>query len=151
MSGKKIIIIDDSREITDVYGTLLQREGYEVQVANTGGDGLRLVHRNPPDLIILDGKMPDMDGNEVLVFMGADARLSGVPIIFLSGLVPPGKSGMKSNGVTYLSKLADFDAVLKVVKEELAKQQGAVPPRKTSAPKMSFTRLNWDDGGTGKT
>src|SRR4051812_39027065 len=61
-----ILIIDDEREITNVLSTYFERAGHEVMTAASGSDGVMLIQRARPDLVLLDLKLPDMTGFEVL-------------------------------------------------------------------------------------
>jgi DNA-binding NtrC family response regulator len=62
----KILVIDDDRGIRHLLMALLSRKGYEVVLAEDGPRGLELFHHEQPDVIVLDLKMPDMDGLRVL-------------------------------------------------------------------------------------
>ena len=62
----RVLVVDDEREIRDVLTDYLEGEGCAVATAATGGDALESVRRNPPDVILLDVKMPGVDGLEVL-------------------------------------------------------------------------------------
>ena len=62
----KILVIDDESSIRDLLDTLLSRKGYDVILAENGRKGLELFRREHPDVIILDLKMPEMDGLTVL-------------------------------------------------------------------------------------
>jgi len=62
----KILVIDDEQGIRNLLDTLLRRKGYDVILAESGRKGLELFRREHPDVIVLDLKMPEMDGIEVL-------------------------------------------------------------------------------------
>jgi len=62
MGKPKIIIIDDEQELLDLLKMSLQMEGYEVSTAIDGDEGLKMINENPPDLIICDILMPNVDG-----------------------------------------------------------------------------------------
>lgn len=62
MTEKKILLIDDDREMTDEVSEILTDDGYLVTVANDGADGDQLLQSNCYDLVLLDLKMPRMDG-----------------------------------------------------------------------------------------
>lgn len=62
----KVLLIDDEQSIRDLLDTLLQRKGYDVVLAANGQKGLELFRRERPDVIVLDLKMPGMDGLTVL-------------------------------------------------------------------------------------
>lgn len=62
----KILIIDDEQGIRDLLDTLLRRKGYDVVVAENGREGLKVFRRERPDVVVLDLKMPGVDGLTVL-------------------------------------------------------------------------------------
>ncbi|MCD4672239.1 MAG: response regulator transcription factor [Anaerolineaceae bacterium] len=68
MEGKKqtILLVDDDEDITYTLSTFLNRCGFECQVASNGQEGLRILKKTPPDLIVCDVIMPEMDGREFL-------------------------------------------------------------------------------------
>ena len=61
-----VLVIDDQEGIRNLLDTLLSRKGYEVVLASNGKKGLELFHRKRPDVVVLDLKMPQMDGLTVL-------------------------------------------------------------------------------------
>ena len=76
-----ILLVDDEPAIQRAVGPLLRSRGYDVTIAGTGADALRLVAEHPPDLIVLDLGLPDLEGTEVC----RRVRLaSAVPIVVLS-------------------------------------------------------------------
>jgi two-component system, OmpR family, response regulator len=62
----KILVIDDEQGIRNLLDTLLSRKGYDVVLADSGRKGLELFRRERPDVVVLDLKMPEMDGLTVL-------------------------------------------------------------------------------------
>ena len=80
-ANAKILLVDDEPAIQRALGPLLRSRGYDVTIAGTGADALRLVAEQPPDLIVLDLGLPDLEGTEVC----RRVRLaSTVPIVVLS-------------------------------------------------------------------
>ena len=78
-----ILVIDDEPGIRDLLDTLLRRKGYDVVVAESGQKGLEVFHRERPDVVVLDLKMPGMDGLTVLQEV---RRLNPLqPVIVLTG------------------------------------------------------------------
>jgi two-component system KDP operon response regulator KdpE len=77
----RILLVDDEPAIQRAVGALLRARGYDVDIAGTGGDALRLLRDRPPDLIVLDLGLPDLEGTEVCRRVRADSR---VPIVVLS-------------------------------------------------------------------
>lgn len=83
----KILVIDDEQGIRDLLDTLLQRKGYDVVLAASGQKGLELLRREQPDVIVLDLKMPGMDGLTVLQQIRSfDSKK---PVIILTGAGTP--------------------------------------------------------------
>ena len=78
---KRILIVDDERQITRMLRTALQSSGYEVAVANNGLEALERIREQPPDLIITDLAMPELNGVELTQTV---RRASETPIIVLS-------------------------------------------------------------------
>jgi len=83
MAKSRILVIDDEAAIRDSLRMTLEYEGYDVQVAATGQEGLALAERESPDLVVLDVKMPGMDGIEVLDRLRAMNET--VPVVVISG------------------------------------------------------------------
>jgi DNA-binding response OmpR family regulator len=85
MSGKKILIVDDTPGNVDVLRKTLESRGYQISVAPSGEMSLKIVARNLPDLILLDIMMPGIDGFETCLKFRGLPELKETPIIFLSG------------------------------------------------------------------
>jgi DNA-binding response OmpR family regulator/anti-sigma regulatory factor (Ser/Thr protein kinase) len=83
----RILVVDDLPAAREVLAELLQPEGYVLQFAASGAEALRLALESPPDVILLDVMMPDMDGYEVCQRLRAAPQLAEVPILFLSALI----------------------------------------------------------------
>jgi diguanylate cyclase (GGDEF)-like protein len=80
----RILVVDDSRTQLDWLVQVLQREGYDVRSAASGKEALLKVRTEPPDLVLLDMILPDMDGLEVLRFVKARPEDQFIPVIILS-------------------------------------------------------------------
>jgi diguanylate cyclase (GGDEF)-like protein len=80
----RILVVDDSRTQLDWLVEVLQREGYLVRTAADGKDAIRKVRTEPPDLVLLDLVLPDMDGLEVLRLIKARKEEDFIPVIILS-------------------------------------------------------------------
>jgi diguanylate cyclase (GGDEF)-like protein len=80
----KILVVDDSRTQLDWLVQVLEREGYDVRAAQDGKEAIRLVRIEPPDLVLLDQILPDMDGLEVLRIVKARPEDQFIPVIILS-------------------------------------------------------------------
>ncbi len=76
-----ILVVDDERDIRELLGVLLERGGHDVRLACDGRAGLRAFHAHPPDLVILDVTMPELDGWQTLERI---RDLSDVPVLMLT-------------------------------------------------------------------
>jgi len=84
MDMPNIVVVEDDPDLLLVLKESLSREGYQVQTANNGVDGLKLIKATAPDLVCLDIMMPGMDGIEVCRELRADKNLQGLPIMMLT-------------------------------------------------------------------
>jgi len=85
MTEKQLVVyIEDEPEMTELVKIILRREGYEVLGAKGGQEGLELIRKELPDLVLLDLMMPDMDGWEVYQQLQASEETSGIPVIVVT-------------------------------------------------------------------
>lgn len=80
----KILIIEDDLDVAEMLNAYFRVQGYEVFTVNWGEDGVRSCQTVHPDLVILDIRLPDIDGYEVARRLRGDRRTADVPIIFLT-------------------------------------------------------------------
>jgi CheY-like chemotaxis protein len=106
-----IMIVDDNPANLKLLEDMLRQHGYEVRSFPRGRLALAAAAQEPPDLILLDINMPEMNGYEVCEQLKASAGLSGIPVIFLSALnaVEDKVKGFRSGGVDYISKPFQFE------------------------------------------
>ena len=83
-SGKLILCIEDEQEMIDLIRLILNRRGFDVRGAISGEEGLKIIRKEHPDLILLDLMMPDMDGWEVYQQMKADEATKNIPVIVVT-------------------------------------------------------------------
>ena len=109
-----LLVVDDDLLFRQTLEALLAGEGYEVRCAPSGGMALMFAGEDPPDLILLDIRLPDMDGFEVCRRLREDPRTGRVPVIFISGLdeVVDKVKGFAAGGVDYLTKPVQGEEVL---------------------------------------
>lgn len=81
---QKILIIEDEKVLMELIHRKLEKEGYIVETAEDGEDGLKKMSDIKPDLVLLDIVMPKMDGFEVLEIVQKDQVLKTIPVIILS-------------------------------------------------------------------
>lgn len=80
----KILIVEDDLDVAEMLNAYFRVQGYEVFTVNWGEDGVRSCQTVHPDLVILDIRLPDIDGYEVARRLRSDRRTADVPIIFLT-------------------------------------------------------------------
>ncbi|MDD4990345.1 MAG: response regulator [Candidatus Pacebacteria bacterium] len=86
---KKILIIEDEEIISDLLAKKLSQIGYEVKVAFNGQEGLEMLYKEKPDLVLIDIVMPKKDGFETIAEMKGDETLKGIPVIIISNSGQP--------------------------------------------------------------
>lgn len=101
-----ILIVDDNPNNLQVLGGILQESGYTIRPALSGEIALRAIHVHQPDLILLDIRMPGMDGYEICTRLKADALLRDIPVIFISALneIEDKLSAFRAGAVDYITK-----------------------------------------------
>ncbi|HHW44598.1 response regulator [Desulfofundulus thermobenzoicus] len=119
----RILIIDDEEHLCWALERALQQEGYHVHTATSGVKGLELIREKQPNLVILDLKMPEMDGLEVL--KKAREIQPRMPVIMLTahGTIETAIEAMKMGAADYLTKPFDLDELKLVIKQNLRVSQ----------------------------
>jgi CheY-like chemotaxis protein len=113
--AKRILVVDDEPDIVKVVVFRLKKEGYDLQIAIDGQQGLELAKTMKPDLILLDITLPKMNGYEVCERIKTDEALKHIPIIFMTASVSAGafNERFSSTGAQgYVSKPFDFQHLL---------------------------------------
>lgn len=113
-SRADIVIVDDVPENLHLLESMLRQRGYRVRSFPRGRLALAAAAKTPPDLILLDVGMPDMNGYETCKRLKADPRLAGIPVIFISALAETERKldGFRSGGVDYVGKPFQVEEVL---------------------------------------
>lgn len=87
MGNKKVLVVDDERDMRIFVSTVVETSGFEAAVARDGAEALQKAHSNPPALVILDVMMPKIDdGIQTYRQFRTDPSLSHIPIIMLSAI-----------------------------------------------------------------
>ena len=105
-AGASILVVDDSSQNLKLLSKILTESGYTVRPANNGRTALESAQRQLPDLVLLDIRMPEMDGFETCRQFKADKRTQKIPIIFISGLeeVEDKVAAFNAGGIDYILK-----------------------------------------------
>jgi DNA-binding response OmpR family regulator len=80
----RVLVVDDDPEIVDAVGEALQDDGYVVETATDGAAALKRVLEAPPDLIVLDVRMPNLNGWEFCEIVRRQSHTRDVPVLFLT-------------------------------------------------------------------
>jgi len=120
-----ILIVDDTPDNLRLLTKILESKGYSVRKSLNGRMALQGVHRDPPDLILLDINMPEMNGYEVCQKLKASETTAQIPIIFISALerLEDKVRAFELGGVDYVTKPFQEQEVLMRVKNQLIIQQ----------------------------
>jgi formate hydrogenlyase transcriptional activator len=121
----RLLIVDDDPGARQTLTALLSQEGYEIRCATEGRTALMFAEADPPDLILLDVRLPDLDGFEVCRRLRGSEKTGRVPVIFLIGLEEPADKirGFESGGVDYITRPFHAAEVLARVEAHLALQR----------------------------
>ncbi|AFM40705.1 response regulator with CheY-like receiver, AAA-type ATPase, and DNA-binding domains [Desulfosporosinus acidiphilus SJ4] len=172
----KILVVDDEERMCWALERALSHEGYQVMTATRGLDGIRLAQTNEPSLVILDLKMPDIDGIEVLKEL--KALNSKIPVIMITahGTIDTAIEAMKLGATDYITKpfklekikvqvqqalhLSNLESQVNFLQQELGKQYGKLigqsePMKEVTllirqVAKTGTTVLITGESGTGK-
>ena len=115
----KILVIDDEAGIGDILQKILVREGHEVLTATNGKDGIKHVKKGSVDMVILDIKMPEMDGIEVLEKIHEIDKNIVVVMLTAYGTLGTAREAMRLGAYDYITKPFDNEFVTAMVKEGL--------------------------------
>jgi CheY-like chemotaxis protein len=80
-----ILVVEDDPTTSEILRILLEDTGCRIVTALSGRDAIDNLRRDPPNLITLDMRLPDLDGSEILSLLSADDQLSTIPVIVVSG------------------------------------------------------------------
>jgi len=113
LTQSNIMVVDDNPDNLKVLEDMLRQEGYEVRSFPRGRLALTAAMRNPPDLILLDINMPEMNGYEVCEHLKSTEEVSDIPVIFLSALdeTEDKVKAFRTGAVDYISKPFQFEEV----------------------------------------
>lgn len=154
---KKILVIDDNKEIRENIAEIISLSNYEVVTADNGKKGVELALKQPPDLIVCDIMMPELDGYGVLHLLAKHIETYGIPFIFLTAKSEKAdlRKGMEMGADDYITKPFDSIELLNAIeirlkKSELIKQSASknhedINSFISNASEMSSLKLTSDE------
>ena len=109
-----LLVVDDDLNTRQTMEAFLSGQGYEVRCAPNGETALMFAHEDPPELILLDIRLPDLDGFQVCRRLKEGQKTSDIPVIFISGLdeMVDKVKGFAAGGVDYITKPFQGEEVL---------------------------------------
>lgn len=113
--ASRILVVDDEPAVAEVLLDFFAEAGYTVDVALTGRDALTLIQRTPPDVVLLDIRMPDMDGVEVLRRIRAAHPTLPVIMITANDDIGLARATLKMGALDYVSKPFDYGYLAQAV------------------------------------
>jgi DNA-binding NtrC family response regulator len=116
---KRILVMDDEENVQESLKIILSYQGYEVELASTGAQGLKMLHEAAYDLLILDLKMPDQDGFEILKIVRRDYPALKVILITGFGTLDIARKALALGAIHYFDKPMDLDRFIRKIKTAL--------------------------------
>ena len=118
--AKRILVVDDIEDNLSLLQAILMEEGYEVDITKDGKSALAKIEASPPDLLLLDAMMPQMNGYEVTQRIRQNKNLPFIPILMITAYedanVP---EGLDLGANDFIRKPIDFDELMSRVKATL--------------------------------
>lgn len=126
-----VLLVDDSPEALGFLTEALEQSGFSVLIATSGTSALNIVDRITPDIILLDAVMPGMDGFETCERLKANASVSQVPVVFMTGLTETEHvvRALEAGGVDYLTKPINIDELRARIRVHLTNARSAQSAR----------------------
>ncbi len=123
-SGARLLLVDDDPGLLKLLGMRLTSQGYQVTTAESGQQGLKLLAKERPDLVISDLRMDEMDGMQL--FAEIQKTQPGLPVIILTahGSIPDAVAATRQGVFSFLTKPVDRDALYRAIDEALAQSAG---------------------------
>jgi len=123
---KRILVVDDEPDFCSIVQGQLEKEGFEVELAYNGVEGMEKVQANPPDAIVLDVMMPEKDGYEMCKELKADSHLCEIPVLLLTAVASHVTStryshadGMSTEADDYIAKPASAESISQSIRQML--------------------------------
>ncbi len=122
MTNDSILIVDDDSSVRRVLEMQLSEAGYQVRLAATGGEALRILIESHPKLVITDLRMPDLGGIELLRRIADDEIQTTVIVITAFGSIETAVQAMRLGAYDYITKPIDYEALLLAVQRAMERQ-----------------------------
>jgi DNA-binding NarL/FixJ family response regulator len=126
--SQRLLLVDDEPGLREAVHAYLEDSGFTVDLASNGQEGWEKLQQNPPDLVITDIMMPQVDGYELLKKMREDPRFQVLPVVFLTarGMTSDRIQGYQAGCDAYISKPFDPDELVAIVENLLQRRAASV-------------------------
>ncbi|MFP4460331.1 MAG: PleD family two-component system response regulator [Candidatus Zixiibacteriota bacterium] len=123
----KVLVIDDDKKIRELLEYNLTFDGFDVELAKNGVEGLKMIRRFKPQLILLDIMMPEMDGYEVLEIISRDDWMSHIPVFMLTakGMLGDVERAFKLGAADYITKPFDPFTLGEIIRKKFNRRMAA--------------------------
>ena len=112
---KKILVVDDERDILEFLQIILEEEGYEVTTTDKGEYLEKLRNGGLPDIILLDVLLSGKDGRDIVRFLKSQQETQHIPVIMLSAHPSAGETARKAGADDFVAKPFDIDDLLATI------------------------------------
>ncbi|OYP36817.1 response regulator [Rhodopirellula sp. MGV] len=116
MSDRLILIVDDEEQIASSVQLRLKSQGYETITAMNGADGVKMAKEHRPNAILMDVRMPKMDGMQALRVLKDDQETANIPVIMLSASVADQRTTIDAGARFFVRKPFQFSRLHEAVK-----------------------------------
>lgn len=113
---KRILVVDDVADNVSLLQAMLTEEGYEVDSAESGKSALARIEESPPDLVLMDVRMPGMDGYEVTRRVRQNKTLPFMPILLITADSADAPRGLDLGANDFIRKPIDYDELMARIK-----------------------------------
>ncbi|MDP2645577.1 MAG: response regulator [Desulfobacterales bacterium] len=120
---KRVLIVEDEPDYASIVQGYLEKEGFEVDIAYNGVEGMEKVAADPPNAVIMDVMMPEKDGYDLCRDLKGDSRFAGIPVILLTAVADhvmttrySHHDGMSTEADDYLEKPASSERIIESLK-----------------------------------
>lgn len=126
MKPIRILIVDDEEELASTLAERLVLRGFQVDVATSGSDALRVASQRDFDVLIADVKMPGIDGLDLMAALKREAPELPVILFTGHGSVAEAERGKRAGAFEYVMKPVDIDALVEKIKDAATRKEGGV-------------------------
>lgn len=121
-----LLLVDDDEDLREMLGSILDTAGFRILLAAHGGEALELIERRHPDLVLLDMRMPVMDGWELCRIL--DDRGDRPPIVVVTAAADPAARAAEVHAEAWVAKPFDIDQIEATVRRVLADHGPTMDP-----------------------